>query len=240
MIYMARPITKDELAEVFRNILGGPSQTPQAPAFGPDATQQPQTVFDQLDQSRLELIDTRAELTQTMNSVSEFLNPYVGKSDEELRQEFRRLGLVAYENLVNTDRFLAMKKLNMLKEMDSYTDEILKYNQNQSMYADQGFERKAFDVFVKTTKTTKQGTPLEQTYKYIPKSIPEAHVKFDGKLYKLVQGGTKMAMKNFRDIERIALKGGDYSDEMVAFRQIKTAIDRRDMPMHVIFKSRKI
>lgn len=236
---MARPISKDDLAEIFQNILGGPKGPSNIAPTAPQP-QQPQTVFDQLDQSRLELIDTRAELTQTMNSVSEYLNPYVNKSDEELRQEFRRLGLVAYENLVNTDRFYAMKKLNMLKEMDSYTDEILRYNQGQSIYAEQGFERKAFDVFVKTTKTTKQGTPLEQTYKYIPKSIPEAHVKFDGKLYKLVQGGTKMAMKNFRDIERIALKGGDYSDEMVAFRQIKTAIDRRDMPMHVIFKSRKI
>ena len=52
----------------------------------------------------------------------------------------------------------------MLKEMDDYTDQILAYNQGKSSQADQGFERKAFDVFVKTIKANFKGVPLDQNY----------------------------------------------------------------------------
>lgn len=176
---------------------------------------------------------------ETMNTVASYMNPYLNADDEELKAEFRRLGLSAYQSLVDTDRFRAMRKLNMVQEMDGYADEILKYNQGQSKFADQGFERRSFDLFVKTTKVSKRGIPLEQTYRYLPSSIPEAHIKFNGKIYELLQGGTKFAMKNFRDIERLALKGGEYSDELSAFREIKQIIDKRKTPQHVIFKARK-
>ena len=176
---------------------------------------------------------------ETMNNVASYMNPYLNADDEELKAEFRRLGLSAFQSLVDTDRFRAMRKLNMVQEMDGYADEILKYNQGQSKFADQAFERRSFDLFVKTTKVSKRGTPLEQTYRYLPSSIPESHIKFTGKMYELNQGGSTKFAKNFRDIERIALKGGDYSDELTVFREIKQIIDKRKTPQHVIFKARK-
>ncbi len=59
-------------------------------------------------------------------------------------------------------------------------------------------------------------------------------------MFNLKQGDAKISAKKFQDIEKVALKGGDYSDELKAFQEIKQAIDKKEMQMNVIFKSRKI
>ncbi len=174
-----------------------------------------------------------------MNTVAEFFNPFAGKTEQELKDEFRRLGIERYEYLVDTDKGRAAQKLNILKEMDEYAFEMINTAAGGSYYVDEGFQRKAFDVFVNTYKSNPKGVPLEQTYKYLPKSIPESKVKFDGKQYNLIQDGKKMSAKNFRDIERMALKGGDYSAELAVFRDIKDSIDKQEKPMNIIFKARK-
>lgn len=229
-------MTADEFQRMLMTITG-------APAPGTVPKDEPQNFFEQGEATRLATQQTAQALEQTnqkLTQLSDFMNPYLNLTEAELQQEFRNLGLTAYESLAKTDRLMAVKKLNMLKEMDDYTDQILAYNQGKSISADQGFERKAFDVFVKTNKTNPKGVPLDQNYKYIPKSIPEAHVKFDGKMFNLKQGDAKISAKKFQDIEKVALKGGDYSDELKAFREIKQAVDKKEMPMNVIFKSRKI
>lgn len=180
-----------------------------------------------------------ADLTM-MNNLAMYMNPYAHLTDAQLLERFRELGLERYEYLIQTDRGRAMRKLDAAQEMNEYTQNILDYNRGKSMFAEEGFQRKAFDVFVKTGKTNPKGVPLEQTYRYLPKSIPEAHVKFDGKLYNLIQGGTKMAMKNFKQIEALALKGGAFADELTGMRDIRQHIDKFDVPKNIIFKSRKI
>ncbi len=175
-----------------------------------------------------------------MNNLAMYMNPYANLTDAQLLERFRELGLERYAYLIQTDRGRAMRKLDAAQEMNEYTQNILDYNRGKSMFADEGFQRKAFDVFVKTGKTNPKGVPLEQTYRYLPKSIPEAHVKFDGKLYNLIQGGTKMAMKNFKQIEALALKGGAFADELTGMRDIRQHIDKFDVPKNIIFKSRKI
>jgi hypothetical protein len=55
-------------------------------------------------------------------------------------------------------------------------------------------------------------------------------------MFNLKQGDPKISAKKFQDIEKVALKGGEYSDELKAFREIKQAIDKKEMPMNVIFK----
>lgn len=174
-----------------------------------------------------------------MNTVADFFNPFAGKSDQALKDEFRRLGLERYEYLVDTDKGRAAQKLNILREMDEYAYDMINTAAGGSYYVDEGFQRKAFDVFVNTYKSNPKGVPLEQTYKYLPKSIPESKVKFDGKQYNLMQDGKKFSAKNFRDIERMALKGGDYSAELAVFRDIKESIDKQEKPMNIIFKARK-
>lgn len=243
---MARALTADEFAEILKNAL-----FPQQQQTQQIMERQTEEIVSKLEEQRVlqdEMIQNLVVPTQggnvqpiseVLNNVASYMNPYLNASDQELKDEFTRLGLSAYQSLVDTDRFRAMRKLNMVQEMDGYADEILKYNQGQSKFADQGFERRSFDLFVKTTKVSKRGIPLEQTYRYLPSSIPEAHIKFTGKLYELIQGGTKFAMKNFRDIERLALLGGEYSDELSAFREIKQIIDKRKTPQQVIFKARK-
>lgn len=185
--------------------------------------------------------DIPGEATQTITSVGDYMNPFMNKTNDEIAAEFIRLGLDQYMYLLTQDRGRAIQKLNILKEMDEYAYAMINFrDENKPYYVDEGFQRKAFDVFVNTYKSSSKGVPLEQTYKYIPQSIPEAKVKFDGKHYVLTQDGTKMTMKNFRDIERIALKGGDYSAELTALRDIKRAIEKRETPMNIVFKSRKI
>ena len=179
--------------------------------------------------------DTRSAIVNS----ADYLNPYRSLTEEQLVDKFKEMGLAHYAHLVGTNRQLAEKKLNVIAEMPEYSQNIMDYNRGKPMFADQGFDRKAFDLFVKTTRTTSKGVPLEQTYRYLPKSIPEAHVKFDGKLYNLVQGGTKFAMKNFRDIERLALKGGDYAEELETFREIRKGINTKQAPMNIIFKAKK-
>jgi hypothetical protein len=39
------------------------------------------------------------------------MNPYLNLTEAELKQEFRNLGLSAYESLAKTDRLMAVKKL---------------------------------------------------------------------------------------------------------------------------------
>jgi hypothetical protein len=175
-----------------------------------------------------------------MNNLAMYMNPYANLTDAQLLERFRELGLERYEYLIQTDRGRAMRKLDAAQEMNEYTQNILDYNRGKSMFAEEGFQRKAFDVFVKTGKTNPKGVPLEQTYRYLPKSIPEAHVKFDGKLYNLIQGGTKMAMKNFKQIEALALKGGAFADELAGMRDIRQHIDKFEVPKNIIFKSRKV
>jgi len=179
-----------------------------------------------------------ADLT-IMNNLAMYMNPYANLTDDQLLERFRELGLERYEYLIQTDRGRAMRKLDAAQEMNEYTQNILDYNRGKSMFADQGFQRKAFDVFVKTTKTTAKGVPLEQTYRYLPKSIPEARVSFSGKLYKLIQGGTHFAMRNYREIEKLALSGGAYADELTGMRDIRQHIEKFEVPKNIIFKSRK-
>jgi hypothetical protein len=175
-----------------------------------------------------------------MNTVADFFNPFAGKTSRELKDEFKRLGIERYQYLVDTDKGRAAQKLNILREMDEYAFDMINFaDEDKPYYVDEGFQRKAFDVFVNTYKSNPKGVPLEQTYRYLPKSIPEAKIKFDGKQYNLIQAGTKMSAKNFRDIERLALKGGDYSDELAVFRDIKHSIDKQEKPMNIIFKARK-
>lgn len=173
-----------------------------------------------------------------VNSAS-YLNPFMGMTQEQIKREFVKRGLDVYYDMSKSDLVRAAEKLKIIDEMEPYCDAILNEITGRPMYVDEGFQRKAFDVFVKTDKLNPQGIPLQQTYRYIPKSIPEARVKFDGKLYNLIQGGTKMAMKNFRDIERIALKGGDYSAELQVMRNIKQNMEKRETPANIVFKSRK-
>ena len=180
-----------------------------------------------------------ADLT-LMNNLAMYMNPYANLTDAQLLERFRELGLERYEYLIQTDRGRAMRKLDAAQEMNEYTQNILDYNRGKAMFAEEGFQRKAFDVFVKTGKTNPKGVPLEQTYRYLPKSIPEAHVKFNGKLYELIQGGTRMAMKNFKQIEALALKGGAFADELTGMRDIRQHIDKFDVPKNIIFKSRKV
>lgn len=180
-----------------------------------------------------------ADLTM-MNNLAMYLNPYAHLNDAQLLEKFREVGLERYEYLIQTDRGRAMRKLDAAQEMNEYTQNILDYNRGKAMFSEEGFQRKAFDVFVKTGKTNPKGVPLEQTYRYLPKSIPEAHVKFNGKLYELIQGGTRMAMKNFKQIEALALKGGAFADELTGMRDIRQHIDKFDVPKNIIFKSRKI
>ena len=181
-----------------------------------------------------------AEPFTRMDNLAMYMNPYANMNDEQLLSKFRELGLERYAYLIRTDRGRAMKKLNAAEEMNEYTQNILDYNRGKSMFSEEGFQRKAFDVFVKTSKTNSKGVPLEQTYKYLPKSIPEAHIKFNGKLYELIQGGTKMAMKNYRQIEALALKGGTFADELTGMRDIRQHIEKFEVPMNIIFKGRKI
>jgi hypothetical protein len=180
-----------------------------------------------------------ADLT-LMNNLAMYMNPYANLTDAQLLERFRELGLERYEYLIQTDRGRAMRKLDAAQEMNEYTQNILDYNRGKAMFAEEGFQRKAFDVFVKTGKTNPKGVPLEQTYRYLPKSIPEAHVKFNGKLYELIQGGTRMAMKNFKQIEALALKGGAFADELTGMRDIRQHIDKFEVPKNIIFKSRKV
>jgi hypothetical protein len=180
-----------------------------------------------------------ADLTM-MNNLAMYLNPYAHLNDAQLLEKFREVGLERYEYLIQTDRGRAMRKLDAAQEMNEYTQNILDYNRGKAMFSEEGFQRKAFDVFVKTGKTNPKGVPLEQTYRYLPKSIPEAHVKFNGKLYELIQGGTRMAMKNFKQIEALALKGGAFADELTGMRDIRQHIDKFDVPKNIIFKSRKV
>ena len=173
-----------------------------------------------------------------VNSAS-YLNPLMGLAQEQIKREFVKRGLDVYYDMSKSDLVRAAEKLKIIDEMEPYCDAILNEITGRPMYVDEGFQRKAFDVFVKTNKTSDKGVPLDQTYRYIPKSIPEARVKFDGKLYTLIQGGTKMTMKIFRDIERIALKGGDYSAELQVMRNIKQNMEKRETPANIVFKSRK-
>ncbi len=221
-------MTADEFQRMLTQLTG-------APPPGTVPKDEPQNFFEQGQAS----LQAQEQMNQKLNSLSDFMNHYINNTDAELKQEFKRLGLSVYESLVDTDRMLAAKKLNVMSEMDGYVDEILKYNNGQSTFASQGFERKSFDVFVKTNKVSAKGVPLDQTYQYIPKSIPEAHMKFDGKLFNLKQGDSKISAKSFHDIEKIALKGGEYSDELSAFRKIKQHIDKKELPSNVIFKARK-
>jgi len=179
------------------------------------------------------------EVQNAIVNSAAYLNPYARLSDDQLRDKFKEMGFAHYQYLVEQDKGNALRKLNIITEMQPYAQNILDYNRGRQMYADDGFQREAFDIFVKTTKRTPRGVPLEQTYRYLPKSIPEAHVKFDGKLYQLTQGGTKMAMKNYRDIQRLALQGGEYAQELNTFREIRKGINTKQAPMNIIFKGKK-
>lgn len=190
----------------------------------------------------LNIGDVNAIDPDTRNAIinsADYLNPYRSMTNDQLVSKFTEMGLAHYSHMVATNRELAEKKLNVITEMPELAQHMLDYNQGKSMFADQGFERKSFDIFVQTGRTTNRGVPLEQTYRYLPKSIPEARVKFDGKLYNLTQGNAKYSMKNFRDIEKLALKGGDYAEELETFREIRKGINTNKPQVNIIFKARK-
>jgi len=199
----------------------------------------------------LDVLDLRVQnmragidsISNQVKSVSDYMNPYLQYDRDGLLAILKEKGMQSLQVLVGTvpeSVEIVRKRLNLVDEIPDLADQILKYNNGENTFADQGFERKAFDLFVKTNKTNPRGIPLDQTFRYLPKSIPEAHVKFDGKLYNLIQGGTKIAMKNYKAIERIALQGGTYSEELKLLRKIRSDMETEKPNHNIIFKSRKI
>ena len=221
---MANRITKDEFREMLQQITGVPADD-QAPI-------NPRSLYGMQERQ-----------LQASTALVDYLNPYAGMSYQQILQKYTEKGLDTLNVIMQNSPMglrAAQARLNMADTIPELSDHLLKYNQGKSMFADQGFERKAFDVYVKTDKLNPQGIPLQQTYKYLPKKIPDAHVKFDGKHYNLTQGGAKMTMKNFKDIERIALKGGDYSEELTVLRDVRRKMEKREEPFNIVFKSRKV
>lgn len=235
---MANRITKDEFRQMLLQITGVPAD--DMSPINPNSLYGMQAQALEAQQRQLQ---AQQRQLQASNALVDYMNPYANMNYQQILQEYTNKGLDSLKVIIqNTPMGLraAKARLNIADNIPELSDQLLRYNQGKSSFADQGFERKAFDVYVKTDKLNSQGVPLQQTYKYIPKSIPEAHVKFDGKHYNLTQGGAKMTMKNFKDIERIALKGGDYSEELTVLRDVRRKMEKREEPFNVVFKSRKV
>ena len=179
------------------------------------------------------------EVEDTIVRLGDYLNPYNRLTDDQLKNKFVEMGYAHYQDLVASNKALALKRLNIIEEMQGYSQNILNFQRGRTLFSEQGFEPRSFDVYVKDGKKTKKGVPLEQTYKYIPEKIPESHVKFSNGKYVLTQGGKKFQANKFSEIEKFALKGGDYNEEIQVFRNIRHRILHDELPAPVIFKARK-
>lgn len=230
-------ITAQEFADILSQSLAGLAQQTQATQEQIAQTQAQQA------QATQELLEQGLQgVSQAVESVADIMNPYRGLTRQEILDEFRRIGFTNLSTLSADTLEVLTRKLNMAKAIDEQAEALEAYKTRTPAYIASDFSRSSFDTFVKTTEVSRTNTPLEQTYKFIPREIPEAHIKFipERGLYELRQAGKVQYVKSFRDAERWALMGGEYATEMKELRRIRAMTERREVEKHIIFKARKV
>ena len=172
--------------------------------------------------------------------------PRISKSKDELINLLTKRGLISFENRIEREKYLNMteselKQLAAVKSMiNEQAKAIYDYKTNQEKLIPKNYRRSGFDMFVKDGEKNLRGTPLSKEVKFIYDKIPPVYINFKNGKYECHQDGKFITTKNFRDAERFANKGGFYSQELSLLRQVEKTYFKKQEPLQVIFKARKI
>lgn len=229
-------ITAQEFAQIMRDAIA--QIQPAAPAVQ-QAPEAPDVIVDVDTQG---IIAATEQATEAVNSVANIMNPYRDLTREQLVDEFTRLGYGNWAALGSDTQQELSRKLNMVKAIEEQAEAMIAYKQLNPRYIESGFERRAFDIFVKNTALSANGKPLGQTFAYVPQQIPRATISFNQKtgMYDLSQNGVVDHVKNYKDAEKWALMGGDYAEELRELRKIRQLTERREIKRPFVFQARKI
>lgn len=238
---MANTITAQEFAQIMRDAIAqiqpaaaaAPVVNVEAPAAPVVNVQPPDVLFPDMDFSALE---------QQVASVSDYLNPYRNMTVPQIEDEFRRIGLQNFRALPSDTQTSLSRQLNMVKSLDEQARALALYQTRTPDYISSDYSRISFDTFRKSGPMSPRGLPLEQSYKYLFKDVPEARIKFNPQtaMYEMTQDGKRLFAKDFRDAERWALMGGNYADAVKTLRDVRQKTEKREIDDRIIFKARKV
>jgi len=170
----------------------------------------------------------------------------VPKSQDQIINTLTQRGLISFENAVEREKYLNMSEDELIKlgavrkEIQDQSEKMYDYQSGKDYSVDKGFRRVGFDMFVKDGDKTKRGVPLTKDIKFIYDKIPPIHIKFSKGMYEAHQEDKVFKSKNFRDCERFAMRGGFYADELAMLRKVEKVYFKKEEPLQVIFKARKI
>jgi hypothetical protein len=172
------------------------------------------------------------------NTIGEYINPYHNKTREQVIQEYNRLGGLYLESLTPETKEDIVKKVDMLKAIKAQNEALVDYQLNKPYSIERGYNRLGFDTFIKTISEN----PMNQSFKFIQKSIPEITLKYDPNKsrFEVKQGSDIQLEKNYNKAKEFAIKGGFYQDELKELRNAKSAVEKRVENRCFVIKSRKL
>jgi hypothetical protein len=172
------------------------------------------------------------------NTIGEYINPYHNKTREQVIQEYNRLGGLYLESLTPETKEDIVKKVDMLKAIKAQNEALVDYQLNKPYSIERGYNRLGFDTFIKTISEN----PMNQSFKFIQKSIPEITLKYNPNTsrFEVKQGSDIQLEKNYNKAKEFAIKGGFYQDELKELRNAKSAVEKRVENRCFVIKSRKL
>jgi hypothetical protein len=178
---------------------------------------------------------------QVSNQLSDYVNPYRNKTQEEIIKEYEKIGMLYYDNLNESTKDELGERLNFIKKIEEQSKALAQYKMNNPPYIQKDFERATFDMFTKEGDKTPKGIPLSKTYKFIQK-IPDINIKFDVKsgFYKCNQDNETYIAKNYKLADKWASLGGFHMDELRELRKIAIKQNNLNDKFYPIFKARKL
>ena len=178
------------------------------------------------------------QLGYQTNTIGEYINPYRNMSREQVIDEYNRIGGLYLESIIPETKEDIAKKVNLYKEIKAQSEALVDYQTNKPYSIEKGYSRLGFDTFIKTISEN----PMDQKFKFIQKSIPEVHLKFnpDKSRFEVKQGNEIQLEKNYKIAKQFALKGAFYQDELKELRNAKNAIEKRIDRRCFVIKARKL
>ena len=197
--------------------------------------------FNQEYATSADIQNVAGVVQQVSNQLSDYVNPYRNKTQEEIIKEYEKIGMLYYDNLNESTKDELGEKLNFIKKIEEQSKALAQYKMNNPPYIQKDFERATFDMFTKEGDKTPKGIPLSKTYKFIQK-IPDINIKFDVKsgFYKCNQDNETYIAKNYKLADKWASLGGFHMDELRELRKIAIKQNNLNDKFYPIFKARKL
>ena len=167
------------------------------------------------------------------------------KSRDGIINVLTQRGIIAFDNAVNRQKYLNMTAEELAKlgavqsQIRDQSQNIYNYQNGIDYFSDKGYRRVGFDMLVKDGEKTKTGVPLNKEIKFRYSNIEPITIKRNNGMYEAHQGSQVFKAKNYRDVERFALRGGYQADELALLRKVEKSYYKKEEPLQVIFKARK-